>query len=478
MTQTTTAERPAPAIATAPPQARPARSEALIVAVLSLGVFMSSLDVFIVNLAFPSIAREYAGTDLGSLSWVLNAYSIVLAAALVPAGLWADRVGRRRLFIAGLATFAVGSLLCGLAPNVASLVAARVVQATGAGMILPASLSLLLAAVSPERRTAAIGTWSAVGAMGASLGPVLGGLLVQWQWRSVFWVNVPVGIVALVLAVRVLPESRGDGGHRPDLASAVLFAAAIGALALALVRAPLWGWTSVPVIALSAAALLAIAAVLFRSSRHPGPVIEVALLRVRSFSGALGASIIYYAGFGALLLNSVEFLTGPWHYTAIQAGLAIAPGPLLVLPFARIVSPRLALRLGGSGRVAVLGILITAGAQLLWLAQMQAAPDYLTHLFAAQVIGGAGVGLTLPSLIAAGTRGLAPSRFGSGSGMLNMGRQLGTVIGVSALVAVLAAAATSDAVATYRRGVVLVIVLLVLAAGTAAATLTRGPASG
>jgi EmrB/QacA subfamily drug resistance transporter len=462
----------------APTATRPVRSEALIVAVLSLGAFMSSLDVFIVNLAFPYIQRDYAGTDLGSLSWVLNAYSIVLAASLVPAGLWADRAGRKRLFIAGLATFAAGSLLCGIAPNVATLVAARVIQASGAGMILPASLSLLLASVGAERRTAAIGTWSAVGAMGATLGPVLGGLLVQWQWRSVFWVNVPVGAIALVLAIRLLPESRGEGdGHRPDLFGAALLAAAVGALALALVRAPDWGWGSVQVLGLAAGALLAIAAVLWRSASHPGPVIELSLLRGRAFSGALAASLLYFAGFGALLLNAVEFLTGVWHYSAIQAGLAIAPGPLLVLPFARVVSPRLATRLRGSGRVALLGILITAAAQVMWFVQMQSTPAYLTHLLAVQLIGGAGVGLTLPSLIAAGTRHLEPARFGSGSGVLNVGRQLGTVIGVSALIAVLSATASANQVSSYRNGVVLVIALLLLAAVTATATLVRSPAS-
>ena len=457
--------------------ARAARSEIAIVSVLSLGAFMSSLDVFIVNLAFPSIARDFAGTDLGSLSWVLNAYSIMLAAVMVPAGLWADLVGRRLVFITGLATFVAGSLFCGVAPGVGALVAARVVQATGAGMILPASLSLLLASVGAERRAAAIGTWSAIGAMGASLGPVAGGLLVQWQWRSVFWVNVPIGVVALVLALRVVPESRGAGaGHRPDLVGAALLAAAIGALALGLVRAPQWGWGSAAVVGLVAGSLVAVGGVLLRSRRHPAPVIDLALLRSRSFSGALGATVLYYAGFGALLLSSVEFLTGVWRYSAIEAGLAIAPGPLLVLPFARVVSPWLAARLGGSGRVVVVGCVLTAAAQVLWFFQIQDAPAYAAHLLPVQLITGAGVGLTLPSLIAAGTRGLAPAHFGSGSGVLNMGRQMGTVIGVSALVAVLAAVRATDPVVTFREAVILVIGVLACAALTGAATLVRHPA--
>jgi MFS family permease len=159
---------------------------ASVVAVLAIAVFMSSLDLFIVNLAFPSIGQEYSGAELGSLSWVLNAYTIVFAAVLVPAGRWADRVGRRRALVAGLAVFTGGSLLCGLAPGVGWLVAARTVQAVGAGVMVPASLSLLLAVIPQEQRARALGSWSALGALGAALGPVIGGGLVEIGWRWVF----------------------------------------------------------------------------------------------------------------------------------------------------------------------------------------------------------------------------------------------------------------------------------------------------
>ena len=197
------------------------RRTSAVVAVLSLAVFMSSLDLFIVNLAFPYIQREYAGTTLGSLSWVLNGYTIVFAAVLVPAGRWADLVGRKRLFLAGLAGFTAGSLACGLAPGVAFLVGARVVQALGAGLMVPTSLSLLLTAVPPTARARALGTWSAVGALGAALGPAIGGSLVQASWRWVFWVNIPVGVLALVLSARVLTESRDESARsRPDVPGA------------------------------------------------------------------------------------------------------------------------------------------------------------------------------------------------------------------------------------------------------------------
>ncbi len=460
----------APALAAAPDS----RRVTAVVGVLALAVFMSSLDLFIVNLAFPYISRQYPATSLGSLSWVLNAYTIVFAAVLVPAGRWADRIGRRRLFVAGLAGFTAGSVLCGLAPGVAALIAARVIQAAGAGVMVPASLSLLLAAVPTQARARALGTWSALGALGAALGPVIGGSLVQVNWRWVFWINVPVGLAAVVLAVRVVPESRDPASRgRPDLPGAGLLAAAVGLVALALVKAPGWGWGSAGFIGLLAASVTCGLVIVLRSRRHHSPVIELGLLRSRTFSGAFAASILYYAGFGAFVLSAVEFLTGVWRYSAVEAGLAIAPGPLMVLPFARVAAPRLAALLGGPGRVAVLGCLVNASAQLLWLSRIQAEPAYLTHLLPAQLLGGAGVGLAIPSLLGAGSMSLTPGRFGTGSGILNMARQIGTVLGVAGLVAILSRVSRADPVAAYRTGLVLVIAFFAAAGAVCAALLTR-----
>jgi EmrB/QacA subfamily drug resistance transporter len=466
--------------AAASPTAGPVLSQrqvTAVVGVLSLAVFMSSLDLFIVNLAFPYIGRQYSGTSLSSLSWVLNGYTIVFAAVLVPAGRWADRVGRLRVLIAGLVAFSFGSLLCGLAPGVPELIGARVIQAAGAGLMVPASLSLLLAAVPAASRARAIGTWSALGALGAALGPVIGGSLVQLSWRWVFWINLPVGLVAVLLARRVVPESRDERVQgRPDLLGAFLLAAAVGLIALALVEAPAWGWGSARLAGLAIAAVACGAAMVARSRRHHSPVIELSLLRSRTFSGTFAASILYYAGFGAFVLNSVEFLTGVWHYTAIRAGLAIGPGPLMVLPFARMVAPRLAAQIGGPGRVAVIGCLVNAGAMALWLAQIQAQPAYLTRLLPAQLLGGAGVGLAIPSLLGAGSLSLSPDRFGTGSGILNMGRQVGTVLGVAALVAILAHAGP-DPITTFRHAIALVLGFFAAAGLVAAILLTAKAAA-
>jgi EmrB/QacA subfamily drug resistance transporter len=443
---------------------------------LSLAVFMSSLDLFIVNLAFPYIGHEYPGTSLSTLSWVLNGYTIVFAALLVPAGRWADRVGRRRVFVTGLVTFSLGSLLCGLAPGVAVLIAARVIQAAGAGLMTPASLSLVLSSVPASIRGQAIGTWTGVGAVGAALGPVVGGSLVQVSWRWVFWINLPVGLAAVLLAIRVVPESRDERAQgRPDLIGAALLALAVGLLALALVKAPGWGWGSRSFIGLLLVSAACGAALVARSLRHQAPVIELGLLRSRTFSGAFAASILYYAGFGAFVLSAVEFLTGVWHYSALLAGLAIAPGPFIVFPVARFVAPRLAARLHGPGRIAAIGCALNVAGQVYWLTQIQAQPAYLTHLLPAQLIGGVGVGLTIPSLIGAGTASLAPARFGTGSGILNMARQIGTVLGVASLIAVLSRTAAGDPVDAFRRAVVMITAFMAGAGMVSGGLLTATP---
>jgi hypothetical protein len=274
----------------------------------------------------------------------------------------------------------------------------------------------------------------------------------------------------------VVPESRDASSRgRPDLVGAVLLAASVGLIALALVKAPGWGWGSPGFLGLLAASVVCGALMVMRSRRHHSPVIELELLRSRTFSGAFAASILYYAGFGAFVLSAVEFLTGVWRYSAVDAGLAIAPGPLMVLPFARIVAPRLSGLVGGPGRVAVIGCLVNALAQLVWLWRIQAEPSYVAHLLPAQLLGGAGVGLAIPSLLGAGSASLTPRRFGTGSGILNMARQIGTVLGVAGLVAILSRVSRVDPVAAYRSGAVLIIAFFAAAGVVSAALLTARP---
>src|ERR1700689_4164168 len=210
--------------------------------IVCVGVFMSSLDLFIVNIAFPAIGKHFGGASLASLSWILSAYAIVFAALLVPAGRWADAFGRKRAFLLGLGIFVAASTACALAPSVGFLIAARVVQAAGGALMLPTSLGLMLPEFGPHERHVAIGVWAATGGIAAATGPPLGGLLVQADWRLVFLVNVPVGIAGLIAGHRVLSERRERDAVRPDLLGATGFALAIGALVLAIVKGQTWGW--------------------------------------------------------------------------------------------------------------------------------------------------------------------------------------------------------------------------------------------
>ena len=314
--------------------------------VASAGMFMASLDLFIVNIAFPDIRADFGGTSLASLSWVLNAYAIVFAALLVPMGRLADLIGRKRVFLIGLGVFTAASALCAAAPSVGFLIGARVLQAVGGAMLMPTSLSLVLPEFPPERRAAAVGIWAATGAFAAAAGPPLGGLLVELSWRWVFLVNLPVAAVVAVAAVRVLREARDpDATRLPDLVGSAMIVAGVGALTLAIVKGPDWGWSSPEIVGLLAAAAVLVPAFLYRSARHVSPVVDVSMLRVRSFALANAAGLLFFAAFGAMLLSGVLWLTGVWHYSVLTAGLALAPGPFTAGLFA-VPSGRLADRFG------------------------------------------------------------------------------------------------------------------------------------
>jgi EmrB/QacA subfamily drug resistance transporter len=430
--------------------------------VVSVAVFMVSLDLFIVNIAFPDIERSFTGTSVASVSWVLNAYAIVLAALMVPAGRLADRVGRRKLFLAGLVLFLAGSALCGAAGSIALLVAARVVQAAGAALLLPTSLALLLPEFPPRERAAAIGVWAAVGGLAAAFGPPVGGLLVQASWRWVFYVNLPVGALALVFARGLLRESRDQEQETPDLLGAVLLALAVGVLALGLVKAPDWGWGDPRTLGALAAAAVGIAAFWARCKSHRSPVIDPSLLRVRSFALANAASLLFSASFSAMLLGSVLFMTGVWHDSTLTAGFSLAPGPLAAAMLAPIAG-RFANRVG-QRTLATAGVTLFALGCGWWLWRNGASPDYAGEMLPGLLITGAGVGLTLPSLASAAAASLPPARFATGSAVFTMSRQLGFVLGVAILVAVLGTIDQADPIRSFDHGWL----FMVIAAGAGA----------
>jgi EmrB/QacA subfamily drug resistance transporter len=413
----------------------------LVTLIVCSGVFMSSLDLFIVNIAFPSIAKDYAGSSLASLSWIVSGYSIVFAALLVPAGRWADAFGRKRAFMLGLAVFVLASAACAAAPSVPALIAARLVQAAGGALMLPTSLGLILPEFDPTQRHAAIGVWAATGGIAAAAGPPLGGLLVQADWRLVFLVNVPVGLAALIAARRVLTERRERDARAPDLLGAAGFTAAIGSLVLAIVKGQGWGWTSARVIGLLALTAFLLVAIWRRSERHPSPLIDPDMLRVRIFRLAVGASVVFFAGFAAMLLNGVLFLTTVWHESVLTTGLMLFPGPAMAAAFS-VPSARLGARVGY--RIpGVAGATLFMAASIWWITQIHSTPAYASEYLPGMLMSGSGVGLVIPTLTGAGASSLAPARFATGAAVLTMGRQVGSALGIALLVAVLGTGAAT-----------------------------------
>lgn len=436
----------------------------VVVAVVVTAVFMSNLDLWIVNVALVDIGRSLHAT-LASVSWVLNAYAVTLAALLIPAGRLGDRIGHRQVFLAGIAVFTVASLACAAAPNLGVLVVARIVQAAGAALQLPTSLALLMAAVEVASRTTAARGWAAVGALAAVFGPVLGGLLVTASWRWVFVVNLPVGIVALVAGARALPQDRPQTREPlPDLLGSAVLITAVAAITGALVDAPRWGWTSPRTLGLVALAVLSSAYFVRRCANHAHPMVELHLLKVRPFAIANLGTFVFGAAFAIMLLSNSLWCQGIWHYSALRTGMAMAPGPAVV-PVVTFASVRLVRRVG-PGRVAAAGSLVFAVAMLWRVVSASPSSRYVTDMLPSMVLGGVGVGLTLGTLIAAGATALPAHRAATGSAFVNSGRQIASALGVAILVTVLGPMA---GVHEFRIGWA---VAAALAAGAAAASVT------
>ncbi len=422
-----------------PPAARSGEaSPRLVLVIVCAGVVMASLDLFIVNVALPQMGRDFHlhGDALADLSWVLNSYAIVYAALLVLFGRLAERYRRERGFLLGVAVFVAASAACGAASSLPMLVAFRVVQAAGAALLTPTSLGLILATFAPERRHGAVRAWTAVGGFAAALGPVIGGLLVAASWRWVFFVNVPIGLIALAVGWRRLPHVAGQRVPRPDALGALLVTGGIGALSLGLVKGGAWGWASGRTIASLALAGTALALFSVRLARNRNPLIDRALFRLRPFTGASAVALLFSAAFGAMLLSRVLWAQDVWHWSALVTGLSVAPGPLMVPLFSFLVAGRLTARFG-PGPVIAAGSTIFAAGAAWWALAIGLRPDYAGEMLGGMLLTGAGVGLTLPTLMATGAASLPAHAFATGSAVVNMLRQVGLAIGVAALIAVL-----------------------------------------
>ncbi|MGK5641041.1 MFS transporter, partial [Streptomyces sp. URMC 126] len=404
----------------------------LVLAVASAAQFLAVLDVSAVNVAFPVIGEDFPAASAAGLSWVLNAYTIVLAALLIPAGRLADVLGRRRAFLLGLAVFGLASVGCGLAPGLGWLVAARVAQGVGAALLVPTSLSLALPAFPAAQRAAALGAWTGVSALAASAGPVIGGLLAASDWRWVFFLNVPVVLVALVAGVRLLPRPAPAGRQGWDPPGTALVCVAIGALTTAVVEADDWGRTSPATLGALAAGLAATALGVRHVRRAPEPVVDPALFRARGFTAATVGLFCYFLAYSAMLLAASVLCTDVWHWSVQRSGLALTPWPATVLLVSSL-SGRLVGALGERA-VAVVGAASFTAASLWWLTVVDGTPRYATALVPGLVLAGVGTALC-QSVMFAATGRLPDRRMSQGSGVLMMSRQVATALGVAVLVA-------------------------------------------
>ena len=421
-------------------------------AIVCAGVVLASLDLFIVNVALPDISRDFGHASLGELSWVLNGYAITYAALLVFFGRLADRYRRDRGFLLGVAIFTAASAACAAANGVAMLVAFRLVQAAGAALLTPTSLGLVLASYPPERRGGAVRTWTAMGGLAAALGPVVGGLLVTASWRWVFLVNVPIGVTALVVGWRRLPEVPGHPVRRPDALGAVLVTAGVAAVTFGLVQGNSWGWESPGTLAALAVAAAALGLFALHCARSDNPLVSPALLRVRSFSGASLVALLFSASFGGMLLSIVLWEQNDWNWSALKAGLAIAPGPIMVPLCSFLIAGRLIRRFGPAVVITVGSVIFAAGLTW-WAVAVGTQPDYVGSVLGGMLLTGAGVGLTLPTMMATAAGSLPPHSFATGSAVVNMIRQIGLAVGVAILVAVLGAPVTAaQRLSAFERG--------------------------
>jgi EmrB/QacA subfamily drug resistance transporter len=403
------------------------RSVTATVFVVSTAAFLASLDLFIVNVAYPDIRRAFHNPDLASMSWILNAYTIVFVAVLTPAGRLGDRYGHRRIFLGGLTVFLVGSLSCGLSMTFFMLVASRVLQALGAGMLMPSSLTLLLSAVPADRRSRAVGMWSAVGAMAAALGPPLGGVLVGFSWQWIFLVNLPVGALTVVVGWFALKKTSPSGSSVPDLIGALALVVGIAALVWALIEVPTVSDGTIVALA-ATVGVAAITVTVWRSHGHHTPIIDLVAITATPMWLSCLVQILFATAFGAMLLGNVFFLIIVWHQPPAIAGLLLSPAAIVVVVVSATVTGRLVDR-SGVGVVAASGAFLYAAGVIVWLCRVGPDPDYLADFLPGQILTGMGIGLVMPSLSTVPGRALPAHRWGAGSAVINTARQLGSVLG-------------------------------------------------
>ncbi|CAB3834581.1 Multidrug resistance protein Stp [Achromobacter pulmonis] len=392
------------------------------------GFALVLLDVSVVNVALEALRQEFS-TGITGLQWVVNAYTLAFAALLLTSGALGDRIGARRMFLWGLTLFTLSSLLCGLANSLELLIAARLAQGIGAALLVPNSLSMLQRAFqSAIARNRAVGWWGAVGALALAAGPVLGGVLVtHLGWRAIFLLNLPLGMIGLVLTLRHVPHDTAGARRDLDWPGQAAAAVALAALTASLIEAGSRGWGNAWVLAGLAAFALGLGAFLWIESHAPTPMLPLALFRVPMFTvSSVSGMMVNFAYYGLVFVLSLFFQIQQ-HLSPQQAGFAFLP-MTVVLIGANIVAGRLIARLGAR-RLMVLGLgLATAGYLMLLLASRD---GRYALLVVPMLMAGGGIALTIPTMTNATLSSVDVSRAGIASGVLNSARQIGGMLGVA-----------------------------------------------
>ena len=405
--------------------------------VASVAAFLVSLDSTMLYSAFGALRTGFPEASAAQMSWVLNAYTVVYAAMLIPAGGLADAHGRKRVFLFGVTVFIAASAACGLAGSVGWLIAARVLQAVGAALLTPASLSIVLAAFPQHKRALTVSLWGAVAGFAAAVGPSLGSFVVQsvgWPWA--FFINLPIGALSLWRGAALLRES-ASSTTRPkvDFVGMALLVVAVGAIALAIVELESPAWTRVQLSAVASTGLIALVAFVTWAKHARDPLVDLGLFRNRTYSAVNAATFSFGIAFAMMFFAFFFYMSNVWHYSQARAGLAIAPGPLMVIPVA-ILTGRLAGRYGHRPFL-VGGALLYAAAGLWFMLVPGTEPAYVSHWLPGLILSGASVGLVLPSLSGAAVSRLPVQHYAVGSAVNQATRQIGAVIGVALTVLLL-----------------------------------------
>lgn len=428
--------------------------------VCAIASYISTLDLSIVNVAFFEIGKDFDGTPRTTVAWVVTAYSILFGSLLVVSGRLADQIGRKKFFLYGTALFLMGSVLCAIAPSMGVLIGGRAIQGIGGAMMTPASTGLLLGAFPPEKRGQVLAWVGSIGALGVASGPTLGAFVISsFGWRSAFWLNVPICIFVILLAIRNTTESPRLTGSRPDLPSAIIFTGAIGSLVWAISRTETHGWLDSSVLQLFALAIFLGFTVVWRSRTKTDPLLPPELFKERTFTMANIATLLFGASFSGNILNNVLFQRTIWQFSATKAGWFSVLSPVVVAITSVIVGKKMALI--GYRRLLITGPLITAGTITCSILFLKVEPTPWFPFLPLMFVLGVGLGSTFPPLSACTILRLPQTRFALGGAINNTFRQVGAAIGVALVVTV---QTQSEGIQGFRNGWTIALVFSLAAA--------------